>query len=441
LIDALLRRGGAHGAEERHDVFLCLGAAACERLRRLHRDLHLDTRRTRTAWNRVIRDRGQRPRSADQLLDLAERAGVLHSEGGNGYAFRKTQFRDCIAAVAEDCAGLIGPLNPLAWPHLLYVAGLSANKAHRAKLLNSRVVQDTYLQMGKLLTADYAIEVRRGGGDWRGLMGDPEGLVSDLAQLFHADDGLDMKRAVLRRLRELDPTRALSLLQEQRRGSNQRWRTAATVELADALDTEDAGTAVNGDIRARQDLRRSARAVLSARALDALPDKDLKGALLDLRSDDEDRLLDALHDLINRDLPPEIRLSADERRILGSRRFWRASRLPGTGPCAGTSHHGPAEARRLFALLLADALRFHTDPEISYLITQALAKLPLLPELLRIDPIPRSAVWALALRYGFLVQDRREIVRIDVQTISVDGTVERHLRPVPDWSAQAWRLG
>jgi len=91
-------------------------------------------------------------------------------------------------------------------------------------------------------------------------------------------------------------------------------------------------------------------------------------------------------------------------------------------------------------MLLVDTLRFHQDPEIRYFITRALARISLLPELLRIDPLPRSPVWALALEYGFIVRDREEIIRIDAQVLRVDELTNEKLQPVCDWSAQGWGL-
>jgi hypothetical protein len=91
-------------------------------------------------------------------------------------------------------------------------------------------------------------------------------------------------------------------------------------------------------------------------------------------------------------------------------------------------------------MLLVETLRFHQDPEIRYVITQAVARISLLPDLLRIDPLPRSAVWALALKHGFMVRDREEIVRIDAQILRVDELMGDELQPVSDWSAQRWGL-
>lgn len=420
-----------------------------ERLHLNDRQLLMDAQQVNWAWERICTRRQMALSAPDDLLSLAARGGIVQKQSEATWMFSRVQFRDCVAAVVEDGETWSGDHNVVLQPHLLYVAGLSSDRGHLASLLRAgrREYADP-LGMGSLLVADYAIEMKRGGETFSGLSSLISEVATALERLFRADDGLDMKRAVLRRLGELDPDRSIRLIQGEMMDDDSPWRSAAVVELIASLDTSDGwdllhrcAPLLRGQGGTREELLRTARDALWPSHSDMTLYDNYVSALLALRSSDSQERLEAIRFLTCAQFPEGLTLTHTARNELGSRGFWRASGLRGGRLFGGDSiRYSQQEVKILLVMLLGETLHHEPTPETRYFITRALARLQLLPTLLRVEPLLPGPLWSLALHYGFWLADLNRVITIDGKVLAVNENIDEHLRPVCDWSTHAWGL-
>lgn len=441
VIDGLLRKAGASSEDERRRTYFYLGNAAMERLHLNDRQLLMDAQQVNLAWERICTRRPMAFSAPDDLLNLAARGGIVRTQSGATWIFSRVQFRDCMAAVVEDGETWSGDRNVVFQPHLLYVAGISSDTGHLASLLRARWREHADpLGMGILLVADYAVEMKRGGETSPSLSPLISEIKTGLERLFRADDGLDMKRAVLRRLRGLDPDRSIRLIQGEMMADDSAWRSAVVVELIASLDIG-AGWDLLQRGGAHEELLRTARDLLWPSHSDMPRCNNYISALLALKSSDSHERLEAIRFLACAQFPEELTLTHTVRKELGSGGFWRASGLRGGKLFGGDSvRYSQQEVKILLVMLLSETLHHEPTPETRYLITRALARLQLLPTLLRVEPLLPSPLWSLALHYGFWVADLNRVITTDGRVLAVNENIDEHLRPVCDWSAHAWGL-
>lgn len=453
VIDAvtrgLLRRGGALTEDERRRVYLYIGGAAMDQLQLSRRGLVMDAHQANLAFSRICTRRKMALPDPERLLGVAARAGIVRRQSEATFAFLAPEFRDCMAAVVEDGETWNVSYGMANCSHLLYVAGLSSDKGHLTHLLEAKWRSHAdLLRMGGLLVADYAIEMKRGSETFLELAPLVAKITANLEVLFRADSGLDMKCAVLRRLGELDPGSGAQLLEAEMMPEISQWHRAAIVELALALNTNEAwdllerhGFSLRTGVSGLGGFHREARANLEPSYDDLTRFDDYVSALLALKSSDEGERLGAVRFLANAELPARLALTRSVRQTLGSRSFWQAANLKGGGLLEGNVvRYSRWPIKVLIIKLLDEALQCEQNRETRYFVTKALARLDLLTTLLRIDPLILPPLWSLALRYGFWVTSLDQVVRIDGEALNVNNEIVQHLRPVRDWSAHAWGL-
>jgi DNA-binding XRE family transcriptional regulator len=458
VVDGLLCRVGLDTDEKRRLLYLYLGVAAMERLHSVDRSLLMERWRADQAWERIGIRRGIPPTDPAPLVDFAARAGILQKQGEASWRFSNPQYRDCMAAIVEDGEAWSGVRNPVFQPQLLYVAGLSKDIHHLTSLMEIRWGEyDDFLAMGSLLTADYAIEMKRGGMTPAISPGSLDTIASGLEQLFSYDQGLDMKRAVLKRLRELDIDRGLRLIKEEMGGyDDSLWQKAKALELIAVLDIDEGWNLVN-QLRlplqwagkTYEDIKHEAQSVLEPADDDLAVHSEFAETLLSLVSSGGRERLLAIRSLAGAQIPESLTLTRTMRNSLGSRGFWEATGLRGQGLFDNKSvSYSREEIKTLVCRLLVVRATLEPNPEARYFITRALARLELLPTLLRMGRPPFSPLWSLAFRYGFWITSTARIFRMNGEVVEIDSqTMERwediigDWKPVSDWSAQALGLG